>query len=120
MTMIRLLILGKVNSTLTFEDWVSKIQSSLEVEKISHINITIGNGILNQYVRKFAANNSIPIKEYTADYKTYGDNAKLIRNQKLVGESDLVVGFLPKGSSAKSWISRTGIYTPKDAIVIIY
>ena len=117
---MKIAILGKVNPGLTYEEWVNKLQRNFDVEKISHINITIGNGILNQYVRTYAAANDIPVTEYAADYKTHGDDARRIRNVALVEASDFIIGFLPKGSSEESWIYRPGISREKKAIVITY
>lgn len=117
---MKIAILGKVNPGLTYEEWGNKLQRSFDVEKISHINITISNGILNQYVRTYAAANDIPVTEYAADYKTHGDDARRIRNVALVEASDFIIGFLPKGSSAESWIYRPGISREKKAIVITY
>lgn len=117
---MKIAILGKVNPGLTYEEWVNKLQHSFDVEGISHINITIGNGILSQYVRKYAASNEISVTEFAADYKTHGDDARRIRNVALVEASDYIIGFLPKGSSEESWIYRPGISREKQAAVIIY
>lgn len=113
-------ILGKINPCLTYEEWVNKLQRNFDVKGISHVNITIGNGILNQYVRKYAAANEITVTEYAADYKTHGDDARRIRNVALAEASDFIIGFLPKGSSEESWIYRPGISHEKRAIIITY
>lgn len=116
---MKIAIIGKINSGLTYEKWVKKFQANHDVESISHINITIGNGILNQYVRKYAADKNIPVSEYAADFKTYGDVAKRIRNLTLIDNSDFLVGFLPRGISEKFWIYRSGISHEKRAVVIV-
>lgn len=115
---MKIAILGKVNPGLPYEKWVNQLQTNHDVDNISHINITIGNGILNQYVRKYAAENNIPVTKYVADYKTHGDDAKRLRNIALIKASDHVIGFLPKGSSKGSWIYRPGISVEIDATII--
>lgn len=116
---MKIAIIGKINSGLTYEKWVKKFQANHDVESISHINITIGNGILNQYVRKYAADKNIPVSEYAADFKTYGGDAKRIRNLTLIDNSDFLVGFLPRGISEEFWIYRSGISHEKRAVVIV-
>lgn len=115
---MKIAILGKVNPGLSYEEWSSKLQANHDVGGVSHVNITIGNGILNQYIRKYAAENNIPVTEYAADYKTYGDEAKRLRNVALIEASDFLIAFLPKGSSKESWIYRPGISVEKDALII--
>lgn len=115
---MKIAIIGKVNPDLVYDEWEKKIQTNLKGKSISHINITFSNGKLNQHVRKYAAAYNIPVSEYAADFKTYGDDAKLIRNLALIDNSDLLVGFLPKGGSEESWIYRPGITREKPAIVI--
>lgn len=113
---MKIAVIGKLNPELTYEEWESKLQTN--VAKVTQINITIGNGILNQFTRAYAAADGIPVMEYAADYKTYGNDAQRIRNIALVDNSDLVIGFLPQGSSKESWIFRPGISSEKKAIVI--
>lgn len=115
---MKIAIIGKVNPGLAYEEWVKKFQTNHDVESISYINITFGNGILNQYVRLYAAANNIPVTEYAPDFKTYGDDAKRLRNIALLDNSDFLVGFLPKGSCEESWIYRPGVSRDKRAVVI--
>lgn len=115
---MKIAVIGKLNPGLTYEEWESKLQTNVDVAKVTQINITIGNGILNQFTRAYAAANGIPVMEYAADYKTYGNDAQRIRNIALVDHSNLVIGFLPQGSSKESWIFRSGISSEKKAIVI--
>ena len=68
---MKIAVIGKVNPGLTYDEWVSKFQTNVDVAKVPKINITIGNGILNQFTRAYAAANGIPDMEYAADYKTY-------------------------------------------------
>lgn len=112
-------IIGKVNPGLTYEEWVCKFQTKLDVTNVTQINITTGNGILNQYVRKYVKSHGLMMTEYASDYKTYGDEAKIRRNVALVANSDLVVGFQPEGSSTESWILGPSIVCEKDAKIIM-
>ena len=116
---MKIAIIGKVNPQLVYEEWVSKLQTKVEVATVTHINITKGNGILNQYVRKYAQSRNLIITEYAPDFITYGDEAKTRRNVALVENSDLVVGFLPESPAKESWIFRPGISSNNDAKVII-
>lgn len=111
-------IIGKVNSCLTYEEWASKLQTNVEIESVTQINITIGNGILNQYMREYARSHSLTVKEFAPDFIVYGDDAKRRRNVDLVENTDLIVGFLLDGSSEESWIFRSGISCEKNAVVI--
>lgn len=115
---MKIAILGKVNLDYPYLEWKEKLEVNVDLTQVSLINIVVGNGTLNQYVRRYATYNNIPVKEYAADYKTYGDDARLIRNRTLVGDSDMVVGFIPGGSSEESWIFRPGIDRQIKAIVI--
>lgn len=119
-TVMRVAVIGKVNPNVSYDEWVDKLQSNLNIEPydITHFNIPVGNGILNQYVRRYAYENEILVMEYAADYKTYGDDANRLRNMALVENSDKIVGYLPKGSSKESWIFRPGIEKEANVIVI--
>lgn len=113
-----IVIIGKLNPSFAYEEWVSKLQTNLEVENVTQINITIGNGLLNQYVRKYAQSHNLTVKDFSPDFITYGDEAKRRRNVALVENSDLIVGFLPEGSSEESRIFRPGISRKKNAVAI--
>lgn len=115
---MKIAILGKVNPDYPYVEWEEVLEGHIDVTNLDLINITSGNGILNQYVKKYATYKNIPIKVYAADYKTHGDEAKVIRNRALVNESDIIVGFLPFEASEESWIFRPGIGREKRAIVI--
>lgn len=116
---MKITIIGKVNPGLTYEDWVCKFQTNVDVPNITQIYITTGNGILNQYVRKYAKSHELMITEYAPDFQTYGDEAKIRRNVALVENSDLVVGFRPEGLSKESSILDSRILCKKDAKIII-
>ena len=116
---MKIAIIGKVNSGLTYEEWVCKFQTSVDVANVTRINITTGNGILNQYVRKYVKSHELKMTEYAPDFKTYGNEAKFRRNVALVDNSDLVVGFKTEGRSKKSRIFGQSIFCDKDARIII-
>ena len=110
---MRIAIIGRVNPSLVYNEWKIKLQQNVEITNVKQINITIGNGILNQYARKYAAACDIPVKEYAADFKTHGTDARLIRNKTLIADSDIVVSFISQGNSTDVWISSPGISTEK-------
>lgn len=115
---MKISIIGKVNAELTYEDWVSMLQTNVEVEFGTQINITDGNGILNQYVRKYAGSHNLIVKEFAPDFIAYGDEAKKHRNVAIVDNADLIVGFLPEALSKKTGIFQQGLLCDKKAIVI--
>jgi hypothetical protein len=91
-------IIGKVNPDLAYEEWVSKLQTIVDIATVTQIIITISNCTLNQYVRKFAKLHNLIATEYAPDFKTYRDEAKIRRNVVLVESSDLILELLPKGT----------------------
>lgn len=115
---MKIAIIGKANPCFTYEEWESRLRTNVEVENVAQINITIGNGTLNQYVRRFARSHNVTVKEFAPDIVAYGDDAKRRRNVALVEDTDLIVGFLPEGSSKESWIYRPGIPRKKNTVVI--
>lgn len=112
---MKIAIIGKVNLGLPNEEWVCIFQTNVDITNITQINITIGNGILNQYIRKYVKSHELMMTEYAPDFKTYGDEAKILRNVALVENSDLVVSFQQKGSSKESWKLGQCILCGKDA-----
>lgn len=116
---MKIAVIGKVNPRLSYEEWVCKFQTKLDVTNVTQINITTGNGLLNQYVRKYVKSRELPMTEYAPDFKTYGDEAKIRRNVALVENSDFIVGFKPEGASKESQTIGPKILCEHDAKIIM-
>lgn len=102
--------IGRITPDVSYQEWEKTLNNNIQTSVISIINITNGNNILNEYAKRYAAKYKLPVMEYGCDFKSYGGYARLYRNQALIANSKLIVGFLSKGGSIELRIARK----PKD------
>ncbi len=118
---MKIAVIGKVNPGLTYDEWVSKFQTKVDVAFVSRFNITAGNNNLNLYVARYANENNINVVRFSTSFDAgCRDYSRLLRNIAMVEDSDLIVGFIPNGTA-----KETCLYTPaykhgKRVIVIKY
>lgn len=93
---MRICVIGKVRPGLSYKKWAKNLRNKVDSGTIKQLNITSGNGTLNQFVRRFAKEINVPVVEFAPNTEIYGDNAKLYRNRVIVANSDRVVGFIPE------------------------
>lgn len=88
---MKIAILGTLKLTTNYRDWYTCFRRQLREVLISEILITGGNTVLNRYAKHYAKSMAIPIKEYHIDESSDYKSAKLIRNERIIRDADLVV-----------------------------
>lgn len=61
-------------------------------ENVTEIVSGCARGV-DKIAKEYALNNNIPFKEFSPDFKKFGEAAIYIRNLRIVAYSDLVVAF---------------------------
>ena len=112
---MRIAILGHVNPSTTYRDWVLGLRRNFRDSTILKISITSGDTLLNSYVKQYADDLSIPVTVYNmGDYSDNADPQKA-RNIALVKDADLVLVFSSKGVLKSSDEIRAGL---KKALIV--
>lgn len=102
--------IGQITPDVSYQEWENTLSDNVQASSISLINITNGKNTLNEYAKRYASKHKVPVMEYGCDFKSYGEDARLLRNQALLDNSRLIVGFLSKDGS----IELRTAYNPKD------
>ena len=112
---MKIAILGHVDSSTTYRDWVLGLRRNFRDSTISKISITGGDTLLNSYVKQYADDLSIPVTVYSMG--NYSDNAdsKKALNISLIKDADLVLVFSSKGVLKSSYEIRAGL---KRALIV--
>ena len=88
--------------SISYNEFTSLLKEELiNLSKVgsSEIEFCSGGAIgIDTYIRNYAIECKIPIKEFLPDYNKYGKPAPMIRNQQIVDYSDLVIAFPSKNS----------------------
>ena len=90
---MKIAILGTLSPTITYYYWERIFRRYFWKTKVTEINITDGETLLNSYVRSYADNLSIPVSVYKINGAHDDAVAKKKRNIALVDDADLVVAF---------------------------
>ena len=94
-------ILGTLDPTITYHDWVMIFRRYFWKTKVTEINITDGETLLNSYVRRYADNLSIPVSVYKTNGAHDNAVAKKKRNIALIDDADMVVAFTTNAATVK-------------------
>lgn len=115
---MKLAIIGKINSALTYNDWEKIFIHHFCNEKVSEISITGADTILNSYVKTYASKFSIPVAVYTNIVNDA--KSKLGRNNLLIKDADFVVAFATTENAKISCVNHA-VFSQlpgKNALVI--
>ena len=116
---MRIAVIGRVNSNLDYDRWRTKFEGNVDRAIATRFNITDGDSLLNQFVRRYARENDIEIAEFApASDDDGGVTDRRTRNLAMVEDSDLIVGFVPKVVARKSCLQAPAYRPEKQAIVI--
>jgi hypothetical protein len=79
----------------TFDDYplLSKWVGLLTDEMCDLTIISGGAKGADQMAAKWAKDNGLPLIEYKPDWELYGKRAGFVRNEKIIGEADVVIAF---------------------------
>ena len=90
-------IIGVRNPSISYENWKEKYQG-LILSYSPEFLVSGGAKGIDAYAKKLSEDLNIPIWEFLPDYKTYGRNAPIVRNELIVKNSDVIIAF-PSESS---------------------
>ena len=96
----KIAIVGTRNTSISYEDWKEKYQDFILSYSPEFI-VSGGAKGIDAYAAQLSKDLNIPLLEFKPDYKTYGKNAPLVRNELIVKNSDVVIAFpseLSKGT----------------------
>lgn len=110
---MKIAIIGKVDPTLTFEEWERMLHRHINAATVTGINLTDGNDILYRYAKRYATNNNLLVTEFPDC-------------RKLTDNSDLLVAFMLRDTLNNSIIPNESpneankTVSDKKAIIIYY
>ncbi|MDE5608597.1 MAG: hypothetical protein K2I64_06660 [Muribaculaceae bacterium] len=115
---MKLAIIGTINPTLSYHDWVRIFRHHFWKKSVSEFRITGGDTLLNSYVRKYAVQFSIPISVFNC--LTDEAESKLARNNALIDDADMVVAFTTRSVAKISRVEDAGVSYGygKNALVV--
>lgn len=115
---MKLAILGVINPTIDYCEWVTIFRRRFGNKTLSQIGITGNDTLLNSFVRKYAEQNSIPISVYNASDAS--DNAKLARNKALIEDADLLLMFTVRAEmkESRSFVAASSELYGKKALIV--
>ena len=90
-------IIGVRNPSISYEDWKEKYQN-LILSYSPEFIVSGGAKGIDSYAKQLSKDLNIPLLEFKPDYKTYGKNAPIVRNELIVKNSDVIIAF-PSESS---------------------
>lgn len=90
-------IIGVRNPNISYGDWKERYQDLILSYKPEFI-VSGGAKGIDSYAKKLSEDLNISLLEFKPDYKTYGKNAPLVRNELIVKNSDVIIAF-PSESS---------------------
>lgn len=90
-------IIGVRNPSISYEDWKEKYEALILTYEPEFI-VSGGAKGFDLYAKQLSKDLNIPILEFLPDYKTYGRNAPIVRNELIVKNSDVIIAF-PSESS---------------------
>ena len=83
-------IIGVRNPNISYENWKKKYQD-LILSYSPEFIVSGGAKGIDAYAAQLSKDLNIPLLEFKPDYKTYGKNAPLVRNELIVKNSDVII-----------------------------
>lgn len=91
-------IIGVRNPNISYENWKEKYQD-LILSYSPEFIVSGGAKGIDAYAAQLSKDLNIPLLEFKPDYKTYGKNAPLVRNELIVKNSDVIIAFPSESST---------------------
>ena len=91
-------IIGVRNPNISYENCKEKYQD-LILSYSPEFIVSGGAKGIDAYAAQLSKDLNIPLLEFKPDYKTYGKNAPLVRNELIVKNSDVIIAFPSESST---------------------